>query len=64
MSNDGPPPARRGAARVGLDPRIATRRDDSGYLESFERVGVLAGEKRGRDVIIYRHPALLEVLTA
>jgi len=33
------------------------------YLQELERIGILTGEKRGRQVI-YRHPALLEVLSA
>ncbi len=42
---------------------IAERKTASGYLRELERIGILAGEKRGREVI-YKHPALLEVLTA
>lgn len=41
---------------------IAKRQTASEYLKELERIGVLAGEKRGREVI-YRHPALLRVLT-
>ena len=42
---------------------IAKRQTASEYLQELERIGILASEKRGRQVI-YRHPALLEVLTA
>lgn len=44
-----------------VDAGIAERKTASVYLQELERIGVLAGEKRGRQVI-YRHPALLEVL--
>ena len=40
---------------------IAKRQTASEYLQELERIGILAGEKRGREVI-YRHPALLKVL--
>jgi Fic family protein len=42
---------------------IAKRKTASEYLQGLERIGILAGEKRGREVI-YKHPALLEVLTS
>jgi Fic family protein len=42
---------------------IAKRKTASEYLQELERIGVLASEKRGRQVI-YKHPALLEVLAA
>ena len=42
---------------------IAKRKTASEYLQELERIGVLVGETRGREMI-YRHPALLEVLTA
>jgi hypothetical protein len=42
---------------------IAERKTASVYLQELERVGILRGEKRGREMV-YRHPALLEVLTA
>jgi len=42
---------------------IAARQTASEYLKELERIGVLSGEQRGREMI-YRHPALLEVLTA
>jgi len=41
---------------------IAKRQTASEYLKELERIGILAGEKRGREVI-YKHPALLRVLT-
>ena len=42
---------------------IAERKTASEYLQELARIGILSGEKRGRQVV-YRHPALLEVLTA
>jgi len=42
---------------------IAKRQTASTYLKELERIGVLVGEKRGREVI-YKHPALVKVLTA
>jgi Fic family protein len=42
---------------------VARRQTASEYLQELERLGVLVAEKRGREVI-YKHPALLEVLTA
>ena len=42
---------------------IAQRQTASAYLKELERIGVLEGEKRGREVI-YKHPALIGVLTA
>ena len=41
---------------------IAERKTAPVYFQELERVGVLRGEKRGREMV-YRHPALLEVLT-
>jgi Fic family protein len=41
---------------------IAKRQTASEYLKELERIGILTGEKRGRE-IIYKHPALLRVLT-
>jgi Fic family protein len=41
---------------------IAQRQAASTYLQELERIGVLAGEKKGREVI-YKHPALLEALS-
>ena len=46
-----------------VDAGIAERKTASDYLQALEQIGVLTGEKRGREVI-YRHPALLEVLSA
>lgn len=42
---------------------IAERKTASFYLRELERIGILVGEKRGRE-IVYQHPALLEVLSA
>jgi Fic family protein len=42
---------------------IAKRQTASEYLQALEQIGILRGEKRGREVI-YKHPALLRVLTA
>jgi Fic family protein len=42
---------------------IARRQTASVYLQELERIGILVGEKRGRE-IVYKHPALVEVLTA
>lgn len=42
---------------------IAKRKTASEYLQELERIGILTSEKRGRQVV-YRHPALLEVLGA
>lgn len=46
-----------------VDAGIAKRKTASAYLQELERIGILTSEKRGRQVI-YRHPALLEVLAA
>jgi Fic family protein len=42
---------------------IARRQTASTYLQELERIGILVGEKAGRE-IIYKHPALLEVLSS
>jgi Fic family protein len=42
---------------------IAQRQTASEYLLELEKLGILKGEKRGREVL-YKHPALLKVLTA
>lgn len=42
---------------------LAERKTASAYLQELERIGVLESEKVGREVL-YKHPALLEVLTA
>ena len=44
-----------------VDAGIAQRKTASTYLQELERIGVLVGEKRGRETI-YKHPALLEAL--
>jgi cell filamentation protein, protein adenylyltransferase len=49
--------------RIVVDAGIAERKTAADYLHALERIGVLVGEKRGREVI-YRHPALLTILTA
>ncbi|CAK9037466.1 Putative type I restriction enzyme HindVIIP M protein (M.HindVIIP) [Durusdinium trenchii] len=46
-----------------VDAGIAKRKTASDYLQQLEGIGVLESEKIGREVV-YRHPALLEVLTA
>jgi Fic family protein len=46
-----------------VDAGIAQRQTASEYLQELERIGVLSGEKKGREVI-YKHPALLKVLAA
>lgn len=46
-----------------VDAGIAERQTASTYLQELERIGVLVGEKRGREVI-YKNPTLLKVLTA
>lgn len=40
---------------------IAKRQTASVYLQELEKAGFLAGEKHGRE-IIYKHPALLQIL--
>ena len=45
-----------------VDAGIAERKTAAGYLHALELIGVLVGEKRGWEVI-YRHPALLQVLS-
>jgi Fic family protein len=42
---------------------IAKRQTASEYLQELEKVGVLTAEKQGREML-YRHPALLKVLSA
>jgi len=46
-----------------VDAGLAERKTASTYLQSLERIGILVSERVGREVI-YKHPALLEVLTA
>jgi len=45
------------------DAGIAKRQAASEYLKELEKLGILESEKRGREVI-YKHPALLELLCA
>ena len=45
-----------------VDASIAKRQTASDYLKELEGIGVLVGEKHGREVV-YRHPRLLEVLS-
>ena len=45
-----------------VDAELAQRQTASEYLQELERLGILEGEKRGREVV-YRHPALVAVLT-
>lgn len=42
---------------------IAKRQTASEYLQELQRIGILEPEKRGREVV-YKHPALIEVLSA
>ncbi len=51
--------------RIGFltEAGIAQRQTASKYLQELERLGILVGEKKGREVV-YRHPALLEVLAS
>ncbi len=44
-----------------VDAKLAERKTASTYLRELENLGILVGEKVGREVI-YRHPALLDVL--
>ncbi len=46
-----------------VDAGIAQRQTASEYLQELEKLAILKGEKRGREVL-YKHPALLKVLTA
>ncbi len=45
-----------------VDSGIAKRQAASSYLKKLEQIGVLIGEKSGRDMI-YKNPGLLEVLS-
>jgi cell filamentation protein, protein adenylyltransferase len=45
-----------------VDAGIAKRQTASVYLRELEKIGVLKGEKKGREVI-YLNPALIDVLT-
>jgi len=44
-----------------VDAGIAKRQTAAVYLREMEKLGILVGERRGREVI-YKHPALLELL--
>ncbi len=46
-----------------VDAGIARRQTASAYLQDLEGIGLLTAERRGREVV-YKHPALLDVLTA
>jgi Fic family protein len=46
-----------------MDAGIAKRQTASGYLQELERIGILTSEKHGRENI-YKHPALIKVLSA
>jgi Fic family protein len=46
-----------------VDAGMAERKTASEYLQELEKLGILKGEKRGREVL-YKHPALLKALTA
>lgn len=46
-----------------VDAGIAERQTASRYLKELEKIGILEGEKRGREMI-YKNPALVRVLTA
>jgi hypothetical protein len=54
-------PSRHASRR--LDVAIDRRQTACVYLQEMERIGVLTSEKPRREVI-YKHPALVEVLTA
>jgi len=45
-----------------VDAGIAKRQTAAVYLRELEKLGILEAERRGREVL-YRHPALLEVLS-
>ncbi len=46
-----------------VDAGLAQRQTASEYLQALEKLGILKGEKKGREVL-FKHPALLKVLTA
>ncbi len=46
-----------------VDAGIVSRQAAAEYLRGLEKLGILESERRGREVI-YRHPALLELLSA
>jgi len=45
-----------------VEAQIAKRQTASVYLQELQQIGILTGEKKGREVV-YKHPALLKVLT-
>lgn len=45
-----------------VDAGIAKRQTAAVYLRELEKLGILVGERRGRE-IIYKHSALLELLS-
>ena len=49
--------------QVLVDAGLAQRQTASEYLQELEKLGILVAAKRGREVI-YKHPALLKLLTA
>ena len=49
--------------RFVVDAGIVGRQAAAEYLRELEKLGILESERRGREVI-YRHPALLELLSA
>ncbi|HEY5811289.1 MAG TPA: hypothetical protein VIT23_01380, partial [Terrimicrobiaceae bacterium] len=46
-----------------VDGGIAKRQTASEYLQELEKIGVLTAEKQGRE-LLYKYPALLELLAA
>lgn len=46
-----------------VDAGIAKRQTASVYLQELEQIGILTSERRGREVV-YKQPALVDVLTA
>jgi hypothetical protein len=46
-----------------VDAGIAKRQTAPVYLQELEKLGILQSERRGREMI-YKHPALLEILGA
>jgi len=46
-----------------VDAGLAKRKTASVWLQELNRIGILTGEKVGREMV-YKHPALLELLTA
>jgi Fic family protein len=46
-----------------VDAGVAQRQTASEYLQELEKLGILKGDKRGRETL-YKHPALAKLLTA